>query len=177
MKKMVLASAIVMALAITAPALAKDSGFYAGVQVGKAKKDVDYNRTYSMFSHTTSGDDSGISQGLFVGYNVNRYVGIELAYTDLSEANIKNDINVKVEVIRFLSLDFDEVGAISYSITPINRNANIVFRPYLDAGIKNNDSNWDDQFWNVTKSQSSRNKAFIESHTMKTNFHVCTFME
>jgi maltose phosphorylase len=98
-------------------------------------------------------------------------------YKRTFQATLKNDINVKVEVIRFLSLDFDEVGAISYSITPINRNANIVFRPYLDAGIKNNDSNWDDQFWNVTKSQSSRNKAFIESHTMKTNFHVCTFME
>lgn len=98
-------------------------------------------------------------------------------YKRTFQATLKNDINVKVEVIRFLSLDFDEVGVISYSITPINRNANIVFRPYLDAGIKNNDSNWDDQFWNVTKSQSSRNKAFIESHTMKTNFHVCTFME
>lgn len=98
-------------------------------------------------------------------------------YKRTFDATLKNDVVIKVEVLRFLSLDFDEVGAISYSITPIKTNANIVFKPYLDAGIKNKDSNWDDQFWNITKTHTTKNKAFIESHTMKTHFHVCTFME
>ena len=98
-------------------------------------------------------------------------------YKRTFDATLKNDVIVNVEVVRFLSLDFYEVGAINYSITPINTNATIVFKPYLDPGIKNNDSNWDDQFWNITKIEANKNKAFIESHTMKTNFHVCTFME
>ncbi len=98
-------------------------------------------------------------------------------YKRTFDATLRNDVTIKVEVIRFLSLDIDEAGAISYSITPINTSAIVVFKPYLDAGIKNNDSNWDDQFWNITKTETNKNKAFIKSHTMKTNFHVCTFME
>ena len=93
------------------------------------------------------------------------------------EATLLNDITVKVETKRFLSIDLDEVGAIEYSVTPITSNAEITFQPYLDSGIHNEDSNWDDQFWNTTNVTSNGNQAFIEAHTMKTNFHTCTFME
>ena len=92
-------------------------------------------------------------------------------------ATLPNAIIVDVEVIRFLSLDIDEVGAIKYKITPVNKNAAIQFTPYLDNGITNEDSNWDDKFWNVTNVSSEGKQAFIEAHTMKTNFEICTFME
>ena len=92
-------------------------------------------------------------------------------------ATLPNSITVDVEVIRFLSLDIDEVGAIRYKITPVDRNASVRFVPYLDNGITNEDSNWDDKFWNVTKVSSAGKQAFIEAHTMKTHFEVCTFME
>ncbi len=93
------------------------------------------------------------------------------------KARLSNDIEVKVACVRFLSLKIDEVGAISYSVTPLNTDALVRFEPYLDSGIHNEDSNWDDQFWNTTQISTEVNQAFIEAHTMKTNFHVCTFME
>jgi len=92
-------------------------------------------------------------------------------------ATLPNTITVDVEVVRFLSLDIDEVGAIKYKITPVDRNASLRFVPYLDNGITNEDSNWDDKFWNVTKVSSEGKQAFIEAHTMKTHFEICTFME
>ncbi len=92
-------------------------------------------------------------------------------------ATLPNSIKVDVEVVRFLSLDIDEVGAIRYKITPVDRNASIRFVPYLDNAITNEDSNWDDKFWNVTKVNSEGKQAFIEAHTMKTHFEICTFME
>jgi len=92
-------------------------------------------------------------------------------------ATLPNAIIVDVEVVRFLSLDIDEVGAIKYNITLVNKNATIQFIPYLDNGITNEDSNWDDKFWNVTKVSSEGKQAFIEAHTMKTHFEICTFME
>ncbi|HUH48040.1 MAG TPA: glycoside hydrolase family 65 protein, partial [Arenibacter sp.] len=49
-------------------------------------------------------------------------------------ATLKNDTIIKVETKRFLSLTLDEVGAISFSITPINKDALISYSPYLDAG-------------------------------------------
>ena len=64
----------------------------------------------------------------------------------------------------------DEVGAIKYEVTPINKNATISYEPYLDSGVTNEDSNWDDQFWNTLIGHSQGDSAFIEAHTMKTEF-------
>ncbi|MEO9512523.1 MAG: glycoside hydrolase family 65 protein [Flavobacteriaceae bacterium] len=93
------------------------------------------------------------------------------------KAKLKNDIEISVAVTRFLSLDLDEVGTVKYEISPLNAEVDIVFCPYLDSGISNEDSNWDDQFWNTTKVDVDGTMAFIEAHTMKTNFATCTFME
>jgi maltose phosphorylase len=93
------------------------------------------------------------------------------------KAVLQNDTQVQVESKRFLSLKLDEIGAIKYSVTPLNKEAEITFEPYLDSGITNEDSNWDDKFWNITSIIHSNDQAFIEAHTMKTNFHTCTFMQ
>lgn len=93
------------------------------------------------------------------------------------KATLNNGIEIQVNIKRFLSLELDEVGAISYSVTPLNQKVNVLFEPYLDSGITNEDSNWDDKFWNTTNVLKDEEQGFIEAHTMKTNFHTCTFME
>ncbi|NHF60663.1 glycoside hydrolase family 65 protein [Flavobacteriaceae bacterium TP-CH-4] len=93
------------------------------------------------------------------------------------KATLPNGVEVRINVTRFLSLDFDEAGIIRYEVTPINAQAEIKFEPYLDSGIKNHDTNWDDKFWNTTNVISDGGQAFIEAHTMKTHFDTCTFME
>ncbi|MFG6687377.1 glycoside hydrolase family 65 protein [Mariniflexile sp. HNIBRBA6329] len=93
------------------------------------------------------------------------------------KATLQNDVQVAVKTKRFLSLDLDEVGAIRYEITPLNTDATITFSPYLDAGITNEDTNWDDKFWDVLSVNHDNNQAFIDAKTMKTAFHTCTFME
>ena len=92
-------------------------------------------------------------------------------------ATLRNEIEVKVDVKRFLSLDIDEIGAIEYNVTPLNSEVEIVFQPYLDSGITNEDSNWDDNFWETLSVKSEKNQAFIEAKTMKTDFYTCTFMQ
>ena len=92
-------------------------------------------------------------------------------------ATLKNGITVEVDAKRFLSLDLDEVGAIQYQIKPLNENAEITFQPYLDSGITNEDTNWDDKFWDTRNVSHKNHQAFIEAKTMKTDFHTCTFME
>ena len=98
-------------------------------------------------------------------------------YQRIFKAVLPNDAKISVKVTRFLSLDLDEVGAINYEVTAESGDAEIKFVPYLDSGITNEDSNWDDKFWNTTSVTSEANQAFIEAHTMKTNFETCTFME
>ena len=78
---------------------------------------------------------------------------------------------------RFLSLDIDELGAIEYTIKPINSDASITYQPYIDSSITNEDTNWDDKFWDTTNVSHENNQAFILAKTMKTDFYTCTFME
>lgn len=91
-------------------------------------------------------------------------------------ATLQNLITIKVVATRFLSLSSDEVGAIRYSVTPINSDAEISYTPYIDAGITNEDSNWDDKFWDISEVSNSTNSGYISTKTMKTDFHVCTGM-
>lgn len=93
------------------------------------------------------------------------------------EVTLQNNITVKVESLRFLSLDLDEIGAIKYDVTPLNAAAEIKFNPYVDSGITNEDTNWDDKFWEHVSLNHEGEQAFIVSHTMKTRFYVCTSME
>ncbi len=98
-------------------------------------------------------------------------------YSRSFTATLPNDVKIQVNIVRFLSLDIDEVGAIRYEIIPRDADVELKFHPYLDSGITNEDTNWDDKFWETTEITSKENQAFIESHTLRTNFQVCTFME
>ena len=92
-------------------------------------------------------------------------------------ATLPRDQEIEVKVTRFLSLDIDEVGAIKYEVKALSGDMEVSFSPYIDSGITNEDTNWDDKFWNTTKVSSQGQQGFIEAHTMKTNFATCTFME
>ncbi len=98
-------------------------------------------------------------------------------YARSFRATLPNDCTIVVKTTRFLSLDLDEVGAIKYEIGAAEADVEVEIRPYLDSGIKNHDTNWDDKFWNTTAVHSDGPQAFVEAHTMKTNFATCTFME
>ena len=93
------------------------------------------------------------------------------------EAVLENGIKIKVDTKRFLSLELDQIGAISYNVTPLNTDAKITYTPYLDAGITNEDTNWDDQFWDVLEVSQNKKQSFIHARTMKTHFYTCTFMQ
>lgn len=93
------------------------------------------------------------------------------------EATLQNGVEISIKATRFLSLTNDELGVIHYEVTPLNTDAKITLNTYLDSNIKNQDSNWDDQFWETTKVKIVENRAFINSNTLKTFFYVSTFMQ
>lgn len=53
----------------------------------------------------------------------------------------------EIEVIRFLSVAKKELAAIKYTVTAKNYTGEITFVPYLDGDIRNEDSNYDEDFW------------------------------
>lgn len=91
-------------------------------------------------------------------------------------AVLQNEVNIEVKVTRFLSLDIDQLGVIKYEVTPLTKDVKVVFKPYVDAGIENEDTNWEERFWETKGIQETENSAFILARTLKTHFTVSTYM-
>ena len=98
-------------------------------------------------------------------------------YNRSFEATLKNGTAISVNIRRFLSIVLDEIGVINYEITPLNKDSKIVYKPYIDAGVTNEDANWEEKFWEPLDVKKSGNEAFVTAQTFKTHFKVTTFMQ
>ncbi len=92
-------------------------------------------------------------------------------------AELSSGEQVEVNTKRFISVDFNETGAIEYHIKAINFSGEIIFSPYVDAGIMNEDTNYDEFFWEILEIVEGENSGCIQSKTLKTEFHVSTAMQ
>ncbi|GHA29516.1 maltose phosphorylase [Salinimicrobium marinum] len=101
----------------------------------------------------------------------------EGSYVRSFTATLQNDLEVSVKVTRFLSIQRDELGVINYEVEVLNADAKVVFEPYIDSGITNEDANWEEKFWETLQVQDEGRQAFITSKTLKTEYHACTYME
>ncbi|HON69565.1 glycoside hydrolase family 65 protein [Tenuifilum osseticum] len=87
-------------------------------------------------------------------------------------AELQNGIKLAVKSTRFLSMVDSELGAIRYSVKPLNADANIEVHPYLDADVHNEDSNYGEKFWEVVDIKGTSAFSYIVSRTKKLDFHV-----
>jgi maltose phosphorylase len=83
---------------------------------------------------------------------------------------------VRVESKRFCSMANGEVGAIRYSITPVNFSSKATMSINVDADVVNKDSNYDEKFWEEVFKEASEGRAIVTAQTKKTFFHVTTGM-
>ena len=92
-------------------------------------------------------------------------------------AQLASGEQIEVTAKRFVSIDFNETGAIEYRIKALNFSGEITYAPYIDAGIENEDSNYDEFFWEILEIVEGENSGCILSKTLKTEFHVSTAMQ
>ena len=98
-------------------------------------------------------------------------------YNRSFEATLQNGTEISVNVNRFLCMELDQTGVINYEITPLNQDAKITYKPYIDAGVHNEDANWEEKFWEPLDVKHSGNEAFVTARTFKTHFTATTFMQ
>lgn len=92
------------------------------------------------------------------------------------EATLGNGNRIAVEAKRFCSMVDSEAGAIEYKITPKNFGGTILFRPFLDGDVVNEDSNYDEKFWEEVGKGFDGAVAWVNVRTRKTEFDLCTSM-
>lgn len=93
------------------------------------------------------------------------------------QAELKNGTNIEADILRFLSLKRDELGAVHYQITPLNQSATIAYQPYIDSGVHNQDANWEESFWEQLDSGLKGGFAHVQARTFKTHYNVVTYMK
>jgi len=90
------------------------------------------------------------------------------------KATLSNGYQVQVKAIRFCSIADDEVGAIKYQIKALNFDGELNIKSYIDGDVKNQDSNYDEKFWDFVADDEADNSCFLTLRTKKSAFEVCT---
>jgi maltose phosphorylase len=80
-----------------------------------------------------------------------------------------------INVVRFLSAAESELAVIRYSVTPENYDGEITFVPYLDGDVRNEDSNYDEEFWKEINKSAAEYEGSIEMQTKDNPFGAPTF--
>lgn len=109
-----------------------------------------------------------------------------------------NKSRFEIDVERFVSIDKKEICAIRYIVKPLDGNSFIKFVPYIDADVKNEDSNYEEKFWEVVKHDNDdkgsisfdytvmchddKDSGYLVARTIKNNFgieqfDICDYMK
>ncbi|MBX2969261.1 MAG: glycoside hydrolase family 65 protein [Cyclobacteriaceae bacterium] len=91
-------------------------------------------------------------------------------------ATLPDGKRLKVNAQRFCSMAKGEVGAIRYAITPLNFSSKATLSLFIDADVKNTDSNYDEKFWTEVYKHAEEGECLVTAETKKTFFHVCSGM-
>lgn len=84
---------------------------------------------------------------------------------------------VEVEAVRFCSIADDETCALKYSLTAVNFEGKVTLKPFIDGDVINQDSNYDEKFWDEIKKETWQGGAWLQMRTKKTGFEVTTAMQ
>jgi maltose phosphorylase len=90
--------------------------------------------------------------------------------------NVSDKKTLEVSTRRFLSMAEPDLGIIRYSIKPENFHGTLRYTVYLDADVRNEDTNYGKKFWKEGYSEASADGGILCARTMKTDFHVALGM-
>lgn len=87
-----------------------------------------------------------------------------------------NGIRFHIESERFCSMSDDKLAVQSYSLSNFSQDVKLEIIQGIDFDVKNEDSNYDNKFWNEKKIYFDGKIAYNSAFTKKTNFAVSAAM-
>ncbi|KGX92656.1 maltose phosphorylase [Pontibacillus halophilus JSM 076056 = DSM 19796] len=84
---------------------------------------------------------------------------------------------IEGHVIRFFSIDDHSIIGVQYEITPVDEERTVTFQPYLNGDVRNEDANYDEDFWEPVTSQGEASFGRLRMRTRKTEFDVAAAMK
>jgi len=88
---------------------------------------------------------------------------------------LQNGIQLQVSSIRFISMAMEQLGALKYTLTPLNQAVTLQVIPNIKHDTKNKDSNWNEPFTEDLDTSIEKNHILHHSRVLKSDFQICTF--
>ena len=89
-------------------------------------------------------------------------------------ARMASGKQVKVSAKRFFSIANDEIAALHYQLRAVNFSGKISIESFIDGDVKNQDSNYDEKFWDEVSRLQHETGSYLTMRTKKTGFEVIT---
>ena len=96
--------------------------------------------------------------------------GVLLRHVDL---RMRGGEELRITAERFCSLVRDELGCVRYQIKSLNQNIQLKVTPYLENKVVNEDSNYDEIFWDFLDSNVEADTAHVKAQTKKLFWITC----
>lgn len=97
------------------------------------------------------------------------------------ERNFRADLakgkTVEVSARRFVSMSEPDLGAIRYSVKPLNFEGSVDYNVYIDADVRNRDTNYGEKFWKGISHFADSGSGVVSTKTLKTDFYVAVGMK
>jgi len=91
-----------------------------------------------------------------------------------ASVELRNRNKISFETERFVSIFDDEAGFVKYSITLDSDDADIQIYSFVDGNVKNEDSNYDEKFWDISETIATEECCLAYAKTKKTRFGLST---
>lgn len=86
-----------------------------------------------------------------------------------------NETSVKFEFERYVSVFQQELALVKVKASVLKGSAEIIFGSTLDGQVKNEDSNYDEMFWEEKSRSTEDNRAYLTMETIKNDFGTPRF--
>ena len=104
-----------------------------------------------------------------------RVLNMKEGYLERSfTAELASGKQISVKAKRFFSIANDEVAALHYQLTALNFSGKLELTSFTDGDVKNQDSNYDEKFWDEVGRTQDDSGSYLTMRTKKTEFEVVT---
>ncbi len=94
----------------------------------------------------------------------------------LFKVAVSGNKTIEINSRRFLSMEEPDLGIIRYAVKSLDFTGELNFTVYINADVRNEDTNYGKKFWKEISREITSGSGFITTRTMKTDFHVATGM-
>lgn len=90
--------------------------------------------------------------------------------------SVSGNKTIEIKSRRFVSMAEPDLGVIKYSVKSVDFAGTLAYIIYIDGDVKNEDTNYDEKFWEEVSKEAEGHTAILITRTLKTDFHVSTGM-